>query len=63
MNLLRATVMTTSTQNRGQIRKIQKMLMKDILEKEETQPHSMKAPELSANCAEAQKIKKRIAEL
>ena len=55
--------MTTSTQNRGQIRKIQKMLMKDILEKEETQPHSMKAPELSANCAEAQKIKKRIAEL
>ena len=39
------------------------MLMKDIMEKEETQPHSMKAPELSANCAEAQRIKKRIAEL
>ena len=62
MNLLRATVMTTSTQNRGQIRKIQKMLMKDIMGKEETQPHSMKAPELLVNCVKAQRIKKRIAE-
>jgi hypothetical protein len=39
------------------------MLMKDSMEKDEAQLHSLKTPELLANCAEAQRIKKRIAEI